>query len=219
MPRANVAKSAAGVNGLQLVQIKGIQYCLATYQGQTKSLSDWAAFWQVPRQLLYRRIVCDGWSIEDAFEKASVAGEQHGRTSLPEYSVWNGMWKRCTGKNEPSYANYGGRGITVCERWKSFSTFLSDMGSRPSPQHTLDRTDNDKGYCPENCKWATRAEQNRNKRNTVLIAFRGKEMILTDWAKELGISFQRLWGRLKLKWTVERAFTTPIRKVGRKLKE
>ena len=86
-----------------------------------------------------------------------------GVTSNPEYFVWRDMLRRCEDKRRRDFSHYGGRGIMVCPRWHSFKKFFSDMGKRPL-NYTLERKDNDKGYCPANCKWVTRAEQNTNQR-------------------------------------------------------
>lgn len=91
----------------------------------------------------------------------------HGKSSTPTYKIWNTMILRCYNSNMQQYDDYGGRGITVCERWHDFESFLADMGERPEGM-SIDRIDNDKGYDKANCKWSTRTEQNRNKRNSKL---------------------------------------------------
>ena len=126
---------------------------------------------------------------------------QHSR----EYSAWVMMRSRCRNPNMREYPRYGGRGVKVCERWESFEAFLADMGAAPSPLHTLDRIDNDKDYCPDNCRWATRKEQARNRYVSRILECGGERRCLCDWAEHLGIPHQTIWHRLRRGWSVERA--------------
>lgn len=121
----------------------------------------------------------------------------HGLGRSSTYKTWAGMITRCTNPKSSSYPKYGGRGITVCPRWReNFANFLKDMGERPLST-SLDRIDNNGPYCLENCRWATRNEQARNtSRNRVLLV-RGKPMVAVDAAKALGISKGVLYYRLK----------------------
>jgi len=99
---------------------------------------------------------------------------------------WQKMLGRCNNKNSDKFEYYGGRGIKVAESWLSFDAFYQDMGDRPDGA-SIDRIDNDKGYCKENCRWATRAEQAKNKRSAVIVQLGGKSQCIADWARELGI--------------------------------
>lgn len=119
-------------------------------------------------------------------EVVSENSTTHGMSRSGTYRSWNAMWGRCTRVGNPSFANYGGRGVTVCDRWKSFESFFSDMGARPEGM-TLDRFPNaDGNYEPGNCRWATKAEQDNNKRTNVHVTWRGKTQTYSQWARELG---------------------------------
>lgn len=128
-------------------------------------------------------------------------------STSPEFGVWMNMSDRCYNTAADSYHNYGGRGIQVCAAWrKSFEAFYTDMGPRPSANHSIDRIDNDGDYAPGNCRWATPIEQSRNRRTTRLITFGNRTQSLTEWAAELGITSTSLDSRLK-RWSLERALT------------
>ena len=132
-----------------------------------------------------------------------------------EYRVWSNMRTRCRNPKATSFRDYGGRGISVVPRWDSFETFLADMGEAPSRQHSIDRIDVNGHYEPTNCRWATRAEQSSNTRNTRLLSHGGKTLHLAQWAREVGLSEDALERRLNLlHWSVEKALTTPARGWG-----
>jgi hypothetical protein len=128
--------------------------------------------------------------------------------SSPERTAWMNMRKRCFNPKNPEYKNYGGRGITVCDRWLSFEAFLEDMGERPSSKHTLDRyPDNNGNYEPGNCAWRTQKEQMQNRRVNHWITFDGRTQTISAWAEETGFTPGKIWNRLNLGWSVERALT------------
>jgi hypothetical protein len=106
----------------------------------------------------------------------------HPLMNTPTYKSWVKMKRRCTSPNAHNYKSYGGRGITFCERWKSFINFANDMGERPA-SHTLERIDNEGMYCPENCRWATQHDQCKNRRGCVKVVVNGKTLTATDAAK------------------------------------
>lgn len=126
-------------------------------------------------------------------------------------SVRRCMLNRCLNPKHPSFHYYGGRGITVCQRWiDSPQAFVDDMGPRP-PGATLERIDNNAGYSPENCRWATRAEQNRNTRRNVHLSYRGRDILLADACAEAGLPLVAVLKRIFYRgWTVEDALETPV---------
>lgn len=123
------------------------------------------------------------------------------------------MIARCTQPSNPAFAHYQKRGIGVCARWRRFDHFLEDMGLRPSPSHTIERVDNNQGYAPENCRWATKVEQGNNRVTNVHFEFEGKRYTLAELARHTGTGKEILRSRLrrsKLPWTVEGAVKTPL---------
>lgn len=114
-------------------------------------------------------------------------------------TTYNGMKTRCYNKHHLHYPNYGGRGIKVCDKWlgkDGLKHFLEDMGERPEGC-TLDRIDNDKNYCPENCRWANRSEQMNNTRRSVRISYNGEQHTVTEWAEKLGVNRSTIYMRIK----------------------
>lgn len=127
-----------------------------------------------------------------------------------EYGIWQAMKSRCYNKNHIHYNDYGGRGITICDRWlgpDGFKHFLEDMFPCPN-KATLDRIDNNKGYSPENCKWSTLVEQANNRRNNVYITFNGKRKTAPQWAREIGIPIYTLKTRLRRGMPIEKALSS-----------
>lgn len=133
------------------------------------------------------------------------------------YNTWSSMRDRCNNKNNKNYHNYGGRGIKVCKRWDSFTDFHKDMGGKPKST-SLERIDNNKGYSPTNCKWATRKEQARNTRKNVFWTDEGITLTVAEWSEKTNISYQTLYNRVNYRgWTIKKALTTaPLSKTSYK---
>jgi hypothetical protein len=162
-----------------------------------------------------REIDRDGASIRSGGSSSCGCFRKHGHTSRngssPTYSSWEKMWSRVRGKDELSIRNYASRGITVCDRWRDFSSFLADMGERQTGM-SLDRIDNNGNYEPGNCRWADMSTQLRNRRNNIWLEYAGRRWVLADLARAYGIPKTTLRTRIvDLKWAVERAVTTPGR--------
>lgn len=136
---------------------------------------------------------------------------KHGLSRTAEYRAWQTMRLRCTVPSNPAFANYGGRGITVCARWlNSVEAFVEDMGPKPTPRHELDRIDNNRGYEPGNCRWVTRKQNDRNRRSNRMVEFRGERKALSAWCELFGVSQDTVSWRIKKGWDLERALTTPV---------
>lgn len=138
----------------------------------------------------------------------------HGMSHTSTYKIWKDIKKRCLNPKHSSYHNYGGRGITVCDRWlepdgQGFLNFLADMGERPSPRHEVERKHVNGNYCPENCEWILLELQARNKRNNHNLTYNGKTQCLAAWAEEVGINQETIRDRLKRGWSVEKSLTSP----------
>lgn len=141
-------------------------------------------------------------------EEHKVRGLRYkdGRSNLPEYRLFRDMCNRCHLPTRKSYKNYGARGIIVCAEWRhNFEQFLKDMGPRPSPEHTIERKDNDGPYSKDNCRWATRTEQMNNMRTNRLLTWNGETRTLAEWCKLYDKHYPRVQYRLNAGWTLEDA--------------
>lgn len=136
----------------------------------------------------------------------------HGQTKTREYRIWQGMLQRCTNPNCEEYPIYGGRGIIVCPAWsESFEAFISHMGLRPSPRHSIERLDTNGNYEPGNCRWATPKEQSNNRRDTHYVVFKGERMPIALLADRHSIRQETLRGRLRRGWSLEDAVLEPVK--------
>jgi len=142
---------------------------------------------------------------------APPANKTHGMSHRPEHNAWNGMKQRCSNPKNKRYPIYGGRGITVCQRWRdSFEAFYADMGPRPSDGHSIDRINPDGNYEPGNCRWATLEEQANNKRDNHYIWHEGRRVTLSQAQAITGISQKVLYYRIAKMWPEDRWFE-PVR--------
>ena len=154
-------------------------------------------------------VVTDTWKLR-RFKHLCRHGVLSSRS--PEYRVWERMLERCRNPRRRGYANYGGRGVKVCERWLEFTNFIEDMGRRPSKAHSLERIDVDGDYEPGNCRWATAREQARNRRDTVWVDLGGgRKRKLIELVEQLGLKREVVYGRLKMGWSLGRAISAPVR--------
>jgi len=144
--------------------------------------------------------------------KRSDSRKTHGKRGTDMYRIWTHIKTRCFNKNSPRYHQYGGRGITMCERWNSFELFALDIGDRPSKKHSLDRINNDGNYEPGNIRWATAKEQNRNRRCSKRISARGETKTVGEWAEVSPVRYVDIQNRLRRGWSAENAIFTPLKR-------
>lgn len=177
-------------------------------------------------RILYWKCQCDCGTIKDVHGQTLKNGEstscgcwhyeqvakmkfKHGARKTKAYSVWASMMNRCYRKKDKFWECYGGRGIKVCDRWHEFTNFLGDMGQPPEGMQ-LDRNDNEAGYGPENCRWVTSIENQRNRRNNVRFPYNGESRLLSEWSEITGIKRSTLSMRIySYNWSIEKALTVP----------
>jgi hypothetical protein len=196
--------------------------------GVRRTLSEWVLISGLKKGTIWYRLN-QGWPKRDAVAaplgtrqpprhrigRAAKHGDWVGNRRTPEWITWQAMKTRCYRSDSRHYARYGGRGIAVYDRWlgeHGYGNFLADVGRKPTPQHSIDRIDNDGDYCPENCRWATATEQNGNRSNVVPLTLHGRTQCVSAWAREVGISDAAIRARLRSGWPVERALCEPSKR-------
>lgn len=133
---------------------------------------------------------------------------RHGMYGTKLYHIWNGMTGRCMNPNNKDYPNYGGRGIRVCEEWKTPELFFGwAFLSGYNVDLTLDRIDYNQGYFPENCRWISIDAQQRNKRNNHILEYKGESHCIAEWSEIVGIPKQTILSRIRRGWSTEKALT------------
>lgn len=193
----------------------------AGYFGTTK------AKWSCDCSCGERGVVVFGYNLKNGntescgcvrVERSKERNTTHGMTETRIYAIWCDMIGRCYNENKDDFDRYGGRGIRVCDRWRGddgFVNFLSDMGDRPSQNLSIDREDVNGDYCPDNCRWATQKQQQRNRRDNRIITFRGVTACLAEHCERENLPYSRTLARLDHGWSTERAFTEPPHYRGR----
>lgn len=141
-----------------------------------------------------------------------IRNKKHGMTDTPLYYIWCSIKQRCNNKNNSKWDIYGGKGIKICPEWENnFNAFMEwALNNNYKTGLTIDRINGDKNYCPENCRWVTYKEQNRNLKSNVNITFNGITKCINEWADFLGINKNTLYRRFYKGWSVEKALTTPV---------
>jgi len=134
---------------------------------------------------------------------------KHGLREHRVYRIWQSMLNRCNNPNTDGYSRYGGNGIVVCSEWSEFTNFIKDMGL-PNPDQSIERLNNDLGYCKLNCVWATATEQARNRKSTLWVTFNGKTCSLAEHVEDVKGDYGKVLRRLRKGWTPEEALTTPF---------
>ena len=170
--------------------------------------------------------LCDCGEVTDIGRSRLLAGQvscgckeavktTHGKSGTAIYRIWKHMIDRCENERDAGFYRYGGRGITVCERWKVFENFYADMGDRPRGR-SIDRIDNNGNYEPSNCRWATWTEQGCNKRNNRIVSVNGRSFPLSQACREYSIDVRVAAARLRNGWSEHDALTVPNLGIGKR---
>lgn len=161
--------------------------------------------------LMHGIVVSCGCKHREITRLIGFKNRRHGKTGSPAHNCWKRIRQCCLNPDCHKYHLYGGRGITVCDRWRdSFEAFYADMGDPPTAQHSIDRKDNNGPYSPGNCRWATRKEQANNTRLNHFLPLNNQLKTISQWADVIGIHQDTLWARLHNGWSITKTLTTPL---------
>jgi hypothetical protein len=211
-------------NGLPFIVVKKMGKKLQIKKGErygklviTKEVKSKTYIARDGKRHLLRRFLCkcDCGNEKIAFLKylrnrsTTTCGcwEKHGMTDSRVYHIWSSAIQRCSNPKNKRYSRYGGRGIKVCKRWLKFENFYKDMGDKPDGK-SLERINNNKGYSPSNCRWATIKEQQNNMHSNRNITYKGITKTLSQWAEFKGINKSTLAKRISRGWSIKRALKT-----------
>ena len=175
----------------------------------------------------YWKFKCECGNIKSISKTKVIHGKQkscgcqqnpkiHGYSRTRTYEIWKRMRQRCNNPNSSNTETHYNRGIKVCDRWNKFENFLEDMGKVPKGDFSIERINNNGNYELLNCKWATRKEQNNNRRSNKILIFQGDSKTLRQWCDKLNLNYRTIQNRINsYGWSIEKALTTPIRKINR----
>jgi hypothetical protein len=201
------------------IDLTGQRFGLAlvrSYSGLVNRSATWACLCDCGKEFIaYGPMLRKGRTKSCGCFKAGRLKEfstTHDDSGSREHRIWAGIKQRCLNPAVKAFAEYGARGITVCERWaESYEAFLADMGRAPSAAHSIERKRNGEGYSPSNCVWATSAEQARNRRSNVLVEYGGREMVLKDAAEAANLPYKTVHARIANGWSATDALSRPVR--------
>ena len=195
---------------------------LLTYNNETLKISEWAKRFNISNQLIRQRLERN-WDLHKIFHTPPIAPKTHGHGGNSDiglrpsytYYTWIHIKRRCYNPRSKAYSRYGGKGITVCDRWiNSFENFLADMGEKPSRKHSIDRINNSLGYFPENCRWATQKQQCRNQSTNRYFFHEGENLTLAEWSERKNINRGTITTRIdRYGWSIEKALNTPAMQI------
>lgn len=191
-------------------ELKGIKFSRLLVKERIKG-SKWLCICECGKEVIAQTHALKTGRVKSCGCYSREITTKHGMEGTPTYNTWAHMLSRCNNANHKQYADYGGRGITVCEEWRSFINFLTDMGNKPKGM-SLDRINNDLGYYKENCRWTDQKQQIRNRRVSKIVEFQGRKVSLSELCEEKNINWRMVYERIRQGWVVEKAINTPSRK-------